>query len=93
MHPSWFHSTVVHMHPQARNGSGAHALDKLSPVPNQPKNKNKPIRVSEELWAEFGELCEEEGTNRAADLRGYMERRVQQRRRRSSRQAKESADE
>jgi hypothetical protein len=45
-------------------------------VPNQPKNKNKPIRVSTELWAEFGEVCEAEGTNRAADLRAYMERRV-----------------
>lgn len=80
MHPSITHSTMVHMHPQqpreSGRRSGAYALVRLPSVPNQPKNKNKPIRVSEELWAAFGEVCKDEGTNRAADLRGYMERRV-----------------
>lgn len=85
MHLSTTHSTMVHMHPQqpprSTRRSGAYALAKLRNVPNQPKNKNKPVRVSNELWAEFGKVCEDEGTNRAADLRAYMERRVRRWRR------------
>jgi hypothetical protein len=80
MHLSTTHSTMVHMHPQqprdSARRSGAYALAKLRSVPNQPKNKNKPVRVSEELWAEFGKVCADEGTDRAKDLRAYMERRV-----------------
>jgi hypothetical protein len=61
----------------------------MPPVPNQPKNKNKPIRVSEELWDEFGKVCEAEGSNRAAELRAYMEKRVKAHRRRQAREQTE----
>lgn len=90
MHLPATKSTVVHMHLQqsetARHGSGAYALVRLPSVPNQPKNKNKPIRVSEELWARFGEACAANGSNRAAVIRAFMERYV---RRHERQQAKE----
>lgn len=76
MHLSVSQSTVVHMHPQPTNRSGAYALAKMTPVPNQPKTGNRVIRVPTELWDEFGQLCEAEGTDRAKDLRAYMQRRV-----------------
>lgn len=58
-------------------------------MPNKPKNKNKPIRMSDELWADFGKVCAAEGTNRAEDIRAYAERRV---RRWKRQQAKRQAD-
>lgn len=48
---------------------------------------NRVVRIDDELWAEFGELCEEEGTNRTADIRAYIERRLKARRRRAKREA------
>lgn len=90
MHLTGFQSTMVHMHPQPigapARSSGAYALAKMPSVPNQPKNKNKPIRVPDELWDEFGKVCEDEGTNRAADLRAHMERRVRRWKRLQARQ-------
>lgn len=76
MHLPGVQSTAVHMHPQHRRRSGAYALARLPTVPNQPKNKNKPIRMSDELWADFGKVCEDEGTDRAKEIRAYVERRV-----------------
>lgn len=89
---------MVHMHPQRpRNSgrrSGAYALVKLPTVPNHPKTFNKAIRVPDELWVEFGKVCEDEGTNRAADLRAYMERRVRRwKRLQTKRQPSEQAEE
>jgi hypothetical protein len=84
---------MVHMHPQRTpepdHGSGAYALVRIPDVPNQPKNKNKPVRVSEELWAEFGEACEADGTDRAKDLRAHMERKVKAYRRKKARQTQQ----
>lgn len=34
------------------------------------------IRVKDELWNAYGQVCASEGTTRAEDLRGYMEARV-----------------
>lgn len=34
------------------------------------------ISASDDLWSAFGELCAEEDTNRTADLKAYMVRRV-----------------
>ena len=34
------------------------------------------ISAPDDLWREYGELCTEEATNRTADLRAYMVRRV-----------------
>lgn len=42
-------------------------------MPNQPKTPTHPVRIPEDLWAEFGAVCEAQGTNRSADLRAYIE--------------------
>lgn len=34
------------------------------------------ISAADDLWADYGKVCAEEGTNRAADLRSHMVRRV-----------------
>lgn len=68
------------MHPQPFNpfdrGSGVNTLAKLIPLPNQPKTPIRTLRVPDELWDAYGEVCEAEGTDRTKDIRGYMERRV-----------------
>ena len=38
--------------------------------------KREAIRVEPELWREYGEACTALGTNRSADLRALMLRRV-----------------
>ena len=34
------------------------------------------IRVDDETWAAYGQLCEEKGVARSADLRMYIKREV-----------------
>ncbi len=34
------------------------------------------IRVDDETWAEYGEVCEAKGLSRAADLRVYIKREI-----------------
>lgn len=34
------------------------------------------VRIDDETWAEYGELCEAEGTSRADDLRRHVHSRV-----------------
>lgn len=34
------------------------------------------VRIEEEIWTEYGELCEAEGTSRADDLRRHAYSRV-----------------
>jgi hypothetical protein len=34
------------------------------------------IRVDEETWTAYGEVCADEGTNRADDLRRHMRTRI-----------------
>ncbi|MFE9064861.1 hypothetical protein [Streptomyces violaceusniger] len=48
------------------------------------------IRVDEETWAAFGEVCEAKGLSRAADLRVYIKREVAAFRRRQKAEASES---
>lgn len=67
---------MVHMHPDPRPKEPAHAPDTLCRVPNQPKTPNRAIRVDEQLWADYGAACDEEGTTRSDDLRAHMLRRV-----------------
>jgi hypothetical protein len=67
---------MVHMHPSTQAREPAHAPDRLSRVPNQPKTPNRVIRVEEELWRDYGEACEAEGTKRSDDLRAHMTRKV-----------------
>ena len=38
--------------------------------------KREAIRVEPELWSEYGHACEADDTNRSADLRAHMERKV-----------------
>jgi hypothetical protein len=38
--------------------------------------KREAIRVEPELWREYGLACEAENTNRSADLRDHMQRKV-----------------
>lgn len=48
------------------------------------------IRVDDETWAAFGEVCEAKGLSRAADLRVYIKREVAAYRRRQKAEASES---
>lgn len=34
------------------------------------------IRIDDEVWAAYGQLCEEEGTSRADDIRRHVHSRV-----------------
>ncbi|MGW2692394.1 hypothetical protein ACWC3Y_11090 [Streptomyces sp. NPDC001296] len=34
------------------------------------------VRIDDEMWAAYGELCEEEGTSRADDIRRHVHARV-----------------
>lgn len=34
------------------------------------------IRIDDEVWAAYGELCDEEGTSRADDIRRHVHARV-----------------
>jgi hypothetical protein len=38
--------------------------------------KNRVIRISEEDWTNFGAICNEEGTDRTADLRAHIQQRI-----------------
>ncbi len=38
--------------------------------------KREAIRVEPELWREYGLACEADSTNRSADLRDHMQRKV-----------------
>jgi hypothetical protein len=34
------------------------------------------VRIEEEIWSEYGEVCEAEGTSRADDMRRHVYSRV-----------------
>ena len=34
------------------------------------------VRIDEEMWTAYGQLCEEEGTTRADDMRRHVHSRV-----------------
>ncbi|EGE40838.1 hypothetical protein SACT1_1473 [Streptomyces sp. ACT-1] len=34
------------------------------------------VRIDDETWAEYGQLCDEEGTSRGDDLRRHAKKRV-----------------
>jgi hypothetical protein len=42
------------------------------------------IRLDDETWADYGELCAEKGTKRATDVRMYIKREVAEWRRRKA---------
>jgi hypothetical protein len=43
--------------------------DILGGMPNQPKNKHRPVRFSDDDWDDLGRLAEQMGTDRSAVLR------------------------
>ncbi|MFI2081494.1 hypothetical protein ACH43Y_14240 [Streptomyces rubiginosohelvolus] len=47
------------------------------------------VRIDDETWADYGKLCEEEGTSRGDDLRRHARKRVNAWRRKK---AAETAD-
>jgi len=72
---------MVSMHPNrtpvyAGDSEAAYAADTISRVPNQPKTPNRAIRIDDELWRDYGDACEKEGTTRSEDLRAHMVRKV-----------------
>lgn len=47
--------------------------------PGQMTTKGTPgrmVRIDDEMWAAYGELCAEEGTSRADDMRRHVHARV-----------------
>lgn len=40
--------------------------------------KKRPIRVEDELWEPYLQLCQEEGTTAAEDIREHMRRRLRE---------------
>ena len=42
-------------------------------MPNQPKNKHRPVRFSDEDWDDLGRLAEAAGTDRSAILRQFAQ--------------------
>lgn len=42
---------------------------RLERVPNKPRNAHRPVRFSDEDWAELGRLAGEAGTDRSAVIR------------------------
>jgi hypothetical protein len=83
------HSSMVHMHPCKRDTETAYAAGTISCVPNQPKTKNRVLRVDDELWRDYGAACEAEGVTKSYDLRAYMLRKVRAWKRRQRADAEE----
>jgi hypothetical protein len=75
---------MVHMHLCERDTETAYAAGTISRVPNQPKTKNRVLRVDDELWHDYGAACEAEGVTKSDDLRAYMLRKVRARQRRQA---------
>lgn len=67
---------MVHMHQHPEASPPAYAPDNIRRVPNKPKTPNRVIRVDEDLWADYGRACEDEGTIRSEDLRAHMVKKV-----------------
>jgi metal-responsive CopG/Arc/MetJ family transcriptional regulator len=41
-------------------------------VPNQPKTPNRVVRVDDDLWRDFGDAIEDEGTTRSEAIRTFI---------------------
>ena len=62
-------------------------------MPNQPKTPNRVIRVDDQLWRDYGEACDAEGTTKSDDLRAHMLRKVKAWKRRQPAEDRSQADE
>ena len=83
---------MVHMHRNTGREEAAFAFGTICRVPNKPKTPNRVIRVDDQLWRDYGEACEAEGTTRSDDLRAHMLRKVRARKGRAG-SAEETAGE
>lgn len=81
------HCSMVHMHRNPQGQESAYALGKIRRVPNKPKTPNRVIRVDDDLWRDYTEACEAEGTSKSDDLRAHMARKVRAYKRRQQREA------
>lgn len=70
------HCSMVHMHRTTEARKTAYAPGTISRVPNQPKTKNRVLRVEDQLWSDYSAACAAEGTTKSDDLRAHMLRKV-----------------
>lgn len=64
------------MHRNSSHRPTANAPDTLNGMPNQPKTPNRAVRVADDDWDLYGQVCAAEGTNRTADLNAHIQRRI-----------------
>lgn len=81
------HGSMVHMHHNPLAKEVAYAPGSIHRVPNKPKTPNRVLRVDEELWRDYGEVCVSEGVSKSDDLRAHMQRKVRSYKRRQQREA------
>jgi hypothetical protein len=67
---------MVHMHLRKSETETAYAAGTISHVPNQPKTKNRVLRVEESLWRAAQEKAKAEGRTLTAVIVAYLKRYV-----------------
>jgi hypothetical protein len=65
---------MVHMHRNPKTRETANAPGSLSGVPNQPKTKNRVLRVEESLWRSAQEKAKAEGRTLTSVIVAYLKR-------------------
>ena len=68
--------SMVHMHRTTPARKTAHAPGSLSGVPNQPKTKNRVLRVEESLWRAAQAKAAAEGRTLTGVIVAYLKRYV-----------------
>lgn len=70
------HRTMVHMHRTTQTRQPANAPGTLRRVPNQPKTKNRVLRVEESLWRAAQQKAAAEGRTLTSVIVAYLKRYV-----------------
>lgn len=70
------HRTMVHMHLTPETRQAAYAPGTLRGVPNQPKTKNRVLRVEESLWRAAQLKAASEGRTLTSVIVAYLKRYV-----------------
>ena len=68
--------SMVHMHRTTQARKTANAPGSISRVPNQPKTKNRVLRVEESLWRAAQEKAKAEGRTLTGVIVAYLKRYV-----------------
>lgn len=68
--------SMVHMHLGKSETQAAYAAGTISRVPNQPKTKNRVLRVEESLWRAAQAKAAAEGRTLTAVIVAYLKRYV-----------------